>query len=426
MFQSDFKGAISRKRLKRIGVWAFVIGTVLTLSEGSMHAFAGTLVERGDVLFVSVSGAPEISRDAKVDADGRIRLPLLGGIDVAGSDVDEIQHRIETALVARDIVLSPVVLVEVSSHRPVYISGAVKTTGQVPYQPGLTVRQAVIAAGGLSVLAGDKPTDVGSVLEMLSRRQATLQGLAQSDSQIARLKAQLADDATAQDAPLQDGKPQPSSAASPVTNATSADPNAVNAVDRDLLGALEQQRKSRRDYAETAVKLVQLELDVLTQQSELQTQERDLQHQEVESTRVLVDKGLVPQPRLSDLQREESRISRDLLENSAFAARARQDIEKIRNDSAAVDFSTRIQELEDYRKALQDRAALEAELDILNGHLVAVGRMASTQSGGADTGPDVVIHRTVGGAATELSVTMETELQPGDVIDVKLPDIPRG
>ncbi|MGV8988313.1 MAG: polysaccharide biosynthesis/export family protein [Cypionkella sp.] len=386
-----------------------------------MRAIAGTPVERGDVLFVSVSGAPEMTRDAKVDADGRIRLPVLGGIDVAGADVDEIQRRIEAALVARDIMLSPVVLVEVSSYRPIYVGGAVKVSGEVPYQPGLTVRQALIAAGGFDLLQNEKSADVGNLLELLARRQATIQNLAQSDSQIARLKAQLAEDTQSQDA-----QPKRSDAGPDVILGSTADAKQITPVDRDLLGALGAQRKADRAYADTAVSLVQLELDVLTQQSELQKKERDLQRQEVENTSVMVEKGLVPLPRLTDLKREESRLSRDLLENYAFAARARQDIERIRHDTSAADAQTRIQVLEDYRKALQDHAALEAEIDIINGHLLAVGRMASTQGGRGDVVPEVVIHRSVGGAATQLTVTMETDLQPGDVLDVKLPDIPRG
>lgn len=435
MFQPSVNCVASHRILKRIGVSALVLWTFSGFSQASLRAFAGTPVERGDVLYVSVSGAPEMTRDAKVDADGRIRLPLLGGIDVAGADVDEIQRRIETALVARDIVLSPVVLVEVSTYRPVYVGGAVRTSGEAPFQPGLTVRQAIIAAGGLSLVPGDKTADVGQVMELLARRQATEQSLTQSDSEIARLKAQLAPYALSPQgqpgpvqppaAPAQDVPPRPSQAGLDRPAAKAPDAGDFASVDQDLLGALDVQRQSRRAYAETAVTLVQLELDVLTQQSELQKKERDLQHKEVESTRVMVDKGLVPLPRLTDLQREESRISRDLLENFAFAARARQDIERIRQDTAAADAEARIKVLEEYRKALQDHAALQAELDIIDGHLLAVGQVSTAKDGISDAEPLLVIHRRVAGASSELTVTMETDLQPGDVLDVKLPDLPR-
>ncbi|MBI1171374.1 hypothetical protein GC209_08235 [bacterium] len=386
---------------------ALPAGLILTMA--ALAARADTPVERGDVLYVSVAGAPDMTREAKVDADGRIRLPILGGIDVAGVDVDEIQRRIEAALVARDIVLSPVVLVEVSSYRPIYIGGAVRTSGEVPYQPGLTVRQAIIAAGGLDALPGTKAAAPGDVAELLARRQAAILDLASSDSEIARLKAQLGDAAMPQPA-APDPRPEV---------------DATLSVDRDLLGALTDQRKSDASYADTAVALLQLELDVLTQQGALQAKERDLQHQDVENTRVMVEKGLVPLPRLNDLQREESRLSRDLLENSAFAARARQDIASIRHQNAAADAAARITWLEEYRKALQTHAALEAEIDITNGRLLTVGSLSAVPGQTAEPVPELLAHRRLGGQASVVRLTLDDEVQPGDVIDVKLPELPR-
>jgi protein involved in polysaccharide export with SLBB domain len=410
------KHAISHRNWAWRGRGLMVMASLFSLAVGVLPAVAGTPVERGDVLYVSVSGAPEMTRDAKVDSDGRIRLPVLGGIDVAGADVDEVQRRIEAALVARDIMLSPVVLVEVSTYRPVYVGGAVKVSGEVPYQPGLTLRQAIIAAGGLDLLPGAKSADVGDIMELLARRQAAILKVAQSDSEIARLKAQVAEVT----APVQpDAGPLAAKDQNP-------DAGAFTQVDRDLLGALDTQRKSSRTYADTAVSLVQLELDVLTQQAELQSKERDLQHEDVVNTRVMVEKGLVPLPRLNDLQREESRLSRDLLENSAFVARARQAMENIRHETAAADEAARIQALEDYRRALQDHAALEAEIDIINGRLVAVGSIAGRKSELGDIVPDIVVHRRVNGVGTQISLTMDSDVQPGDVIDVSLPEIPHG
>lgn len=366
---------------------------------------AETPVSRGDVLFVSVTGAPELTRDAPVDVDGRIRLPLLGGIDVAGLDIDTIQDRIAQALMSRDILRDPVVLVEVSRYRPVYVGGTVKLSGEVPFQPGLTVRQAIIAAGGVAADAEDKAPGLGEILELLTRQRAAAQSLAALDSQIARLKAELAD----ADALAVTGVPADASNA------------AVQAVDAALLGDLFAQRQSDRAYADKATALTDVELDVLNQLAAHQADEQALQHAEVEAMRKLIERGLAPLTRLQELEREESRLARDYLENQTFAARARQARETILHTTEATQTAQRITAREALRVALGDRAALVAELEVLQGHLLAAGRLPATQANTAPLQPVIVIHRNVDGTAQTLTATLETEITPGDVVDVSLP-----
>ena len=53
---------------------------VLMLGSATAVLADGMTVEPGDVLRVTVAEAPDIGRDSvKVDADGRIMLPVVGG-----------------------------------------------------------------------------------------------------------------------------------------------------------------------------------------------------------------------------------------------------------------------------------------------------------------------------------------------------------
>ena len=426
---------ISSKMRNAIRGLPFALVLALVLLAQGAPARADTLVERGDVLYVSVVGTPEMTRDARVDADGRVRLPLIGGIKVAGSDLDTISTRIKAALVKDNILLNPVVLVEISKYRPIYIGGAVKRSGAVPYEPGLTVRHALISAGGLETASNVEPVGLGQVLELLARQRATSLSLAQTDSEITRLKAQLAQIEAATPSPPESA-PNNSAPNNSEPNTTGPNNTALTAslpetvtirkLDSELLHDLAFQRASNLAYAKTAVRLAEVEIDVLEQQASFQKKEQQLQHDEVERTRTLVERGLVPLPQLMELQREDSRLSRDLLENYAFAARARQSMERIRHETNIVATQDRIKTREAYRAALRERATLQSELDIIAGHLLAAGQKRDPQSGLAAIEPSVTIYRRTGGETRAVPATMETSLDPGDIVELSLPDMPRG
>lgn len=119
-----------------------------------MCGFAGavqadTVAEIGDVLRVTVVEEPAIGREAKIDADGQIILPRLGRLTVEGKTLDQVRDLIAAELMQRDMILTPTVLVEVSAYRPVFVGGAVARPGAISFEPGLTVRHALILAGGL-------------------------------------------------------------------------------------------------------------------------------------------------------------------------------------------------------------------------------------------------------------------------------------
>jgi len=88
----------------------------------------------GDRLNVTVFGAPELSGDYVVNADGRIIFPYTGQIDAVGLTNDELSHRIERALIRGGLYVEGAVKLSV---RPVQfapinvsVSGAVFNAGR--------------------------------------------------------------------------------------------------------------------------------------------------------------------------------------------------------------------------------------------------------------------------------------------------------
>ncbi len=111
----------------------------------------------GDLLSISVYGAPELSRSARVNGEGLIRLPMLKNpIAARGATPAELEQRVEAALGEAKILVDPSVVITIAEYatRPIRVAGAVRhpltfeTTGPV------TLLEALTRAEGLSPDAG--------------------------------------------------------------------------------------------------------------------------------------------------------------------------------------------------------------------------------------------------------------------------------
>jgi polysaccharide export outer membrane protein len=110
-----------------------------------------------DLVEVSVWRNPELGITVPVRPDGRISVPLVGDVDAGGRTPDEVAREIEEKLA--QFVREPqvaVILTELRSHEylsRVRVTGAVRQPVSVPFRPGMTVLDAVLAAGGLTEFA---------------------------------------------------------------------------------------------------------------------------------------------------------------------------------------------------------------------------------------------------------------------------------
>jgi polysaccharide export outer membrane protein len=92
-----------------------------------------------------------------VRPDGKISVPLVGDVVAGGRTPDEVAKDLQTKLGA--YVREPqvtVILTELRSHEylsRVRVTGAVRQPVSIPYRQGMTVLDAVLAAGGLTEFA---------------------------------------------------------------------------------------------------------------------------------------------------------------------------------------------------------------------------------------------------------------------------------
>ncbi len=107
------------------------------------------LLGTGDKIEIRVYGQEDLSIITLLGNSGKINYPFLGELKVVGLTVKQVEELIDKGL-RGDYFVRPNVYAQVIEYRSFYIHGEVKKPGGYPYQPGLTVNQAVALAGGLT------------------------------------------------------------------------------------------------------------------------------------------------------------------------------------------------------------------------------------------------------------------------------------
>jgi polysaccharide biosynthesis/export protein len=110
------------------------------------------LIGVDDMISVRVWRNPDLDVTVPVRPDGNISVPLIGDVKAGGRTPQQIGASIEEALAS--YIREPkvaVILTELRSHEyisRVRVTGAVRTPVSLPYRQGMTVLDAVLAAGG--------------------------------------------------------------------------------------------------------------------------------------------------------------------------------------------------------------------------------------------------------------------------------------
>jgi len=117
-----------------------------------------------DEVKVSVWQNPGLDVSVPVRPDGKISVPLVGDIDAGGRTPEEVAAEIKEKLATfvRDPQVT-VILTQLRSHEylsRVRVTGAVRQAVSVPYRQGMTVLDAVLAAGGTNEFAAADRTEL--------------------------------------------------------------------------------------------------------------------------------------------------------------------------------------------------------------------------------------------------------------------------
>ena len=109
------------------------------------------LIGAGDTLQVSIWQDPELSVPSQVvRPDGKITLPLVKEVSVVGLSERQAEAAIGAALAKYKTDPIVTVVVTLPTSKKIYLVGAVRKEGTIPYTYGMTVMQALSEAGGLN------------------------------------------------------------------------------------------------------------------------------------------------------------------------------------------------------------------------------------------------------------------------------------
>lgn len=147
-------------------------------SKSSLINYKDYQVGSEDVLTIEIFGQDKLNRVERVNGQGEITLPLVGGVKVAGLTTQEIEKRL-TALYDAQFLVNPQITVGVKEYvnKQVGITGAVAKPGTYPIIGPRTLLEVLSLAGGFSNLntavAGDlvyvirrqKPSDLSKTMK---------------------------------------------------------------------------------------------------------------------------------------------------------------------------------------------------------------------------------------------------------------------
>ena len=113
---------------------------------------ADYLIGVDDQIRVSVWNHPDLEVTVPVRADGKITIPLIGDVQAGGRRPAEVADDATQAL--SEFIQEPqvtIIVAELRSHEylsRVRVTGAVRTPVSLPHRQGMTVLDAILAAGG--------------------------------------------------------------------------------------------------------------------------------------------------------------------------------------------------------------------------------------------------------------------------------------
>lgn len=116
-------------------------------------------LDAGDRVRITVFEQADLTNTYLVDKAGYIAFPLVGSVAARGRTVKQVEATIARELAA-NYVRDPDVAVEIERYRPFFIMGEVNSSGQYTYVAGMTVQNAIAAAGGFSPRANQDNVDI--------------------------------------------------------------------------------------------------------------------------------------------------------------------------------------------------------------------------------------------------------------------------
>ena len=117
------------------------------------------LLSPGDTIKVSFTTAPELNQSQRIEASGKVSLPLVGDVYASGKTTGQLQAEL-TQLYKTQLQNSDVIVTLDTISIPVVVSGEVQKPGKIIFERPATVLEAIMEAGGFTPYGDPKRISV--------------------------------------------------------------------------------------------------------------------------------------------------------------------------------------------------------------------------------------------------------------------------
>ena len=404
-------------RILRHLVWLLVtagVATAVQMTPSNAQYRLGV----GDVVELSIAGIPELKQRATVNIDGDVIFPIIGQTKAAGLSLTDLRREVGKSFSAKffyqrtadgreiTVTIRPeeagISLVE---YRPVYLNGDVSKPGEQPFRPQMTVRQAVAVAGGYEMMRYRVDNPFLAAVELKTEYDTLWTDFAKEQVRIARLQAEL------------NGKSTLDLSNIPREPVSSPTLERMIKLEADHLSAREADFQKERVSLKLSLNQANRRLEILLDQQQKEERGTIEDAQEFERVRSLFEKGTIPITRVNDARRATLLSSTRSLQTTAEAARVEREASELNRKLEKVDDQRRLDALRELQDSRAKAATLFSKIQGVSEKLLYVGAIRSQLvRGGAE--PKILIFRKEG--STQISAGEDTQLLPGDVIEVSL------
>jgi polysaccharide export outer membrane protein len=379
----------------------------------------------GDTIEISVARIPELKQRVPVQLDGTISFPLLGTLSVAGLPPAEIQTKVQAMLAAKvfrqrtsdgrenSVTIEPdEVTATIVEYRPIYVNGDVSRPGEQVYRPLMTVRQAVALSGGYDVMRLRMNNPILETADLRGEYESLWTEYAKEQAHAWRLKQELGQGTTIDQAALLDV---------PVARSTA---QAIANVEAELLKTRQADQKTELTFLQRGIVQADEQIRVLSEQQKTEDQGNQADIEELERAKELFSRGTLPSLRVSDARRAMLLSSIQKLQTVAQLMQTRRQRDDLSRQIERLDGqrkSDMLRELQDTTVALSRiRSKLQSTGEKLQYTALAKSQLAR----GFGSKPTITIVRNGAKGSETLIASEDLELQPGDVVEVALRETP--
>jgi len=354
-----------------------------------------------------------LTGDFVVSSAGNLSLPIIGNVPVAGKTLEQISETIGQRLQSEvGLQKRPSASVEISSYRPLFVTGLVASPGKYNYSPGLTVIQALSMAGGIGStdasmisLQRDALSSRGQVRELEAERL----GLVARQARVEAVLNGASSVVFPQELTSRGNEPRFSK---------------MMAEEQSLFETRERSMMTEIDALNRAKVLANNQIDALKEKAASLAKQIDLAAKDLNSVKKLVSQGLTVSARQLGANQNVADLESRNLDVALAKLKTEQDLTKVDQDIADVRNRYRVNALTEAAE-LRDRFASNTEKtktarDQLNNLQVrAPSAMASLAEGKDPYTFLMTVNRVIDGSMQTLVVTDNDPVMPGDMIRVE-------